>query len=90
MAKLESQTTLFLKAQKFNPLLGMLLIYILVSLILVIRAYLQGKGVFWEPPVFMSFFFVLIFVAATGWRVEVTSEEITVWCVRGGPSVDPQ
>jgi hypothetical protein len=77
-SKLDSQATLRFNAEKFNPLIGLFLLLFVAIASVAIWGYFKGKGIFWEGPSMMFAPLAIFYVAFSGWRVEISREDITV------------
>ncbi len=78
ISKPDPQSTLQFNAEKFNPLIGLLLFLFVVFVAVAIWGYFNGKGLMWQAPGGVLFFLVFYYTAFAGWRVEVDPEIITV------------
>jgi hypothetical protein len=73
-----SERTIYLKAPKFNPLMGLLGFLYLITIIINIWVYIEGKRLDWEFVLIPAIPFVFYYIVFSGWRVEITPEKITV------------
>lgn len=75
---IDTQEWLRLVAQRFNPLIGILWVLFVAFLTVAIWAYVNGRGILWQPPCLMLAPLAIYSAAFAGWRVEITADEIAL------------